>query len=90
MNLKENIIQEITYIRKSKSVEDVYQFIFDFEREYQYDNGYEKGFEERTNFLTDKIILRMLHHSIDDEEIQRCTGCSSEHLRKLKLKNICN
>lgn len=47
----------------------------------------EEGRSEGVSQVKDEIILKMLDDSIDDETIQKCTGCSLEHIHELKLKS---
>ena len=71
------------------SVEELFLQV---ERECEFDKGYtqginegrEEGKEEGRKEVTDEVILNMLGQSFDDVIIQTCTGCSPEHLQKLK------
>lgn len=63
------------------SVEELFLQV---EREYEFDKGYTQGREE----VKDEIILNMLDQSVDDVIIQNYTGCSLEHLQKLKREHL--
>ena len=59
------------------SVEELFLQV---EHEYEFDKGYTQG--------KDEIILNMLDQSVDEVIIQNYTGCSLEHLQKLKKEHL--
>ena len=59
------------------SVEELFLQV---EHEYEFDKGYTQG--------KDEIILNMLDQSVDEVIIQNYTGCSLEHLQKLKREHL--
>ena len=72
-----------------KSIEELF---IQVEREYEFDSGYRKGWEEGFNEAKkegrDEIALNMLRSSVDDETIIKLTKCSRQHLQELKRKII--
>ena len=66
------------------SVEELF---IQVEREYEYDSGYDCGRSEGVSQGKDEVILKMLDDSVDDETIQKCTGCSLDYIHELKQKS---
>ena len=70
------------------SVEELF---IQVEREYEYDSGYDcgrsEGWSEGVSQGKDEVILKMLDDSVDDETIQKCTGCSLDYIHELKQKS---
>lgn len=68
-----------------KSIEELFVQV---EREYEFDLGYTKGFNEGKNEVIVEVALRMLRSSVDDETIIKLTNCSRQRLQELKRKTI--
>ena len=68
-----------------KSIEELFVQV---EREYEFDLGYTKGFNEGKNEVIVEVALRMLRSSVDDETIIKLTNCSRQRLQELKRKMI--
>ena len=66
-----------------KSIEELFVQV---EREYEFDLGYTKGFNEGKNEVIDEVAVRMLRSSVDEETIVTLRNCSRERLQKLKRK----
>ncbi|MBQ8017983.1 MAG: hypothetical protein IJ258_07745 [Methanobrevibacter sp.] len=78
------------------SVEDIF---IQAERDYEFNSGFDYGMKEGIKegikegkkdgikISKDEIILNMLNESVDDESIQRLTGCSRQYLQEFKREH---
>lgn len=68
-----------------KSIEELFVQV---EREYEFDLGYTKGFNEGKNEVIVEVALRMLRSSVEDKTILKLINCSRQRLQELKRKTI--
>lgn len=76
-------------VKMQMSVEELF---IQTERDYEYNSGFDygmkEGMKEGKKASMDKVILNMLNDSVDDETIQRFTGCTKEYLQSFKKEHM--